>query len=61
MTASTPGSYLLERVDRRTVLFAKVKTFAERKKMEDIPRGVVEGKAGVAVGPHNNERERRKS
>ena len=60
MTASTPESYLMEQVDRRTVLRARVATFAERKKMEDMPRGMVEDKAGVAVGPHNNERERRK-
>jgi len=61
MTASTPGSYLMEQVDRRTVLPARVATFAERKKIEDMPRGVAEDKVGVAVGPNNNERERRKS
>ena len=54
MTASTPGSYLTERVDRRTVLPAKVATFTEQKKIEDMPGGLVEDKAGVAVEPNKN-------
>jgi ArsR family transcriptional regulator len=57
MTASTPGGYLLEQVDRRTVLLARVATFTDRKKIEDMPGGLVEDKARVAVGPNKNNNE----
>ena len=54
MTANTPGSYLTERVDQRIVLLAKVATFEERRKIEDLPGGLVENKEGVAVEPNKN-------
>jgi hypothetical protein len=57
MTASTPGSYLTERVDRRTVLLARVATSTERKKIEDMTGGLIEDKARVAVGPNKNNNE----
>jgi hypothetical protein len=47
----------MERVDRRTVLPARVATFTERKRVGDMPKGVVEDKAGVAEEPNKNNNE----
>jgi hypothetical protein len=47
----------MERVDRRTVLPARVATFTERKRIGDMPKGVVEDEAGVAVKPNKNNNE----
>jgi len=44
----------MEPVDRKTVLLARVATSAERKKTEDMPKGLVEGKARVAVEPNKS-------
>lgn len=54
MTANTSGSYLTERADRRIVLPAKVATFAEQRKIEDMPGGLEEDKTGVVVEPNKN-------
>ncbi len=54
MTANTPGTYLTERVDLRTVLPAKVATSVEQRKIEGMPGGWVGDKAGVAVEPNKN-------
>jgi hypothetical protein len=54
MTASTPGRYLTERADRKTVLLARVATSTEHKKIEDMPGGLEEDKARVVVGPNKN-------
>jgi hypothetical protein len=54
MTANTPGSYPTERVDRRTVLPAKVATFTEQRRIENISKVWVGGKAGVAVEPNKS-------
>ena len=56
MIANTPGNSRTERVDRRTVLRARVATFAEQRKIGDMPKGLEEGKAGVAVEPNRNNR-----
>jgi hypothetical protein len=58
MTASTPGSFHIERVGRETVLPAKATTFEDQRKTEYIMMGLVEGKAGVAVGPDKNRSQR---
>jgi hypothetical protein len=57
MIANTSGSYITERADRRIVLSAKVATFAEQRKIEDMPGGLEEDKAGVVVGPNKNNNE----
>ncbi len=44
----------MERVDRRTVLLAKVVTFIGQRKTEDMPGGQEEDKAGVAEEPNRN-------
>jgi hypothetical protein len=49
MNADTRGNYLTEQVDRRIAHPARVATFTEQRKREDIPEGVVEDKTGVAV------------
>jgi hypothetical protein len=55
--ANIHGSYLTEQVDRKAVLPAKVATFKERKRIEDMKEGVERGEAGVVVEPNktNNE------
>ena len=57
MNASTPGVCRTGRVDRRTVLLAKVATFTEHKRIEGVPGGLVEGKEVVAVEPNKNNNE----
>jgi hypothetical protein len=59
MIANTPGNFPTERVDRRTVLPAKVATFTERKKTRDMLGGWVGDKASVAVEPSKNNNARR--
>jgi hypothetical protein len=54
MTANTSGSYLTERADRRIVLPAKVATFAEQRKIEDMPGELPVGRADAGVKPHKN-------
>jgi len=54
MTANTPGTYLTERVDQRTVLPAKVATSVEQREIEGMPGGWVGDKAGAAVEPNKN-------
>ena len=54
MIANTPGNFPTERVDRRTVLPAKVVTFIEQKEIEDMPGVLVEDRADVAVRPSKN-------
>ena len=54
MTANTRGSFLMEPVDRKTVLPAKVATSIERKKTEAMPGSLVEDRAGAAVDPNRN-------
>jgi hypothetical protein len=57
MSANIPGNSPAERVDRRIVLPAKVATFTERRNREDMPGGLEEDKAGVAVEPNRNKQE----
>jgi hypothetical protein len=52
MTANTPGSYLMEQVGQGTVHPARVATFEERRKTEDMPEELEGGKVGVAVEPN---------
>lgn len=52
--ANTPGSYLTEQADRKTVLPAKVVTSGEQKKIEDMPGGLEEDREGVAVESNKN-------
>ena len=48
----------MEPVDRKTVLPAKVATFIDQRKIEDMPGGLAGGKAGVAADPNKNSSER---
>ena len=54
MTASTPGSYLTEQGDRKTVLPAKVVTSGEQKEVEDLPGGLEDDREGAAVESNKN-------
>ena len=54
MIANTPGSCLTEQVGQETVHPAKVVTSTERKKTEDMLRGLVEDRADVAVEPNKS-------
>ena len=54
MTASTPGSYLTERADRRTVLPVRVEISTGCKKIEDMIEGLVRDRIGVAVEPNKD-------
>jgi len=44
----------MEPVDRKTVLLATVATFAERRKTEDMPKGLVEDRADVVAERNNS-------
>jgi hypothetical protein len=55
--ANIHGSYLTEQVGRKAVLPAKVATFKERKKIEEMVEGLEGGEAGVAVEPNKNNNE----
>ena len=44
----------MEQVDRKTALPARAETFAEQKKIEDMPRDLEEDGAGVTVEPSKN-------
>jgi len=44
----------MERVDRKTALPAKAATFAEQKKIEDMPGDLEEEGEGVTVEPSKN-------
>jgi hypothetical protein len=44
----------MEQADRKIVLPAKVITFAEQKKIEDMPGGLEEDRVGVAVESNKN-------
>jgi hypothetical protein len=57
MTAKTPGNFPTERVDRRTVLPAKVATFTEQREIGGMPGALVEDKAGVVLELSKNSNE----
>ena len=56
MIANTPGNFLMERVDQRTVLRARVAIFTEQRKIGGMREGLEEDKAGVAAEPSRNNR-----
>jgi len=56
MIANNPGSCLTEQVGQETVHPAKVAISTERKKTEDMLRGLVEDRTDVAVEPSKNDR-----
>jgi phosphopantothenoylcysteine synthetase/decarboxylase len=53
MIANIPGSYLTEQVGQEAVPPVKVTTSTERRKTEDMLRGLAEGRADVVVGMSN--------
>lgn len=57
MTANTHGNFLTERGDRKTVLHAKVATFAEQKKTGGVQEVLAIGKGGVVFDLRQNSNE----
>jgi len=51
MSVSTPGNYLTEEVDLKTVPPVKVVMFTERKRIKGVPGDLVGGKEVVAENP----------